>query len=238
MSPSLTPSLILSLRKRNCELPLRDDFRTTIERLKGNVQCENQEIHQALRLLLASTITARAEIVYRHLACYHLWRIDNSDKSRGPLISAFAQHSEVSDTTMKFQIRSKGPLISDILEMLELNEEIQPTVVLGTKTPWAVVIVIVMLIQPMIKATADRRAISNTVRDLLQDYKDEDWQHPSLASDSVRDVIQCACGFHFEPRPRGRQSRVITPPPEGGLHKFNLVGSSSRSQEVSRQKFE
>ena len=235
MSLSLAPTLLLRPCNRNGDrngdlkdkLSRREEFRTAIERLKGNVPRESQELHQALQLLSASTITTHAGTIYRHLADYHVWHINNSDKSRGPLISTFARHTGASETTIQSQMRSKGLLVSIILETLHLDKG---TIVSGERTPWAVVIVLLMLIQPTIKAKSNNQDIFKFLKDILLDYEDEDWQQPSFLTDSVLDVIQTASGIRLEPRSRGRQSRIIIPPP-GGLLKLKLV--RSRSQEES-----
>jgi hypothetical protein len=230
MSLSLAPTLLLRPCNRNGdrngdlkdELSPRGEFRTAIERLKGNVPRESQELHQALQLLSASTITTHAGIIYRHLADYH---IKKSEESRGPLISTFARHTGVSETTIQSQMRSKGLLVSIILETLHLDKR---TIVSDERTPWAVVIVLLMLVQPKIKTKSNNQDISEFLKDILLDYKDEDWQQPSFLTDSVLDVIQTASGFRLEPRSRGRQSRIILPS-KGGLLKLKLV--RSRSQE-------
>lgn len=218
MSLSLPPNFLL-----DDESSLQKRFRTAIARLKGNIPRENQELHPALQYLLAGKIMTYAGIISRHLAEYHLWHINNSEKCRGPLISTFAQHSGVSETTIQSHLRIKGRLVSDILTTLHSGE----------KTPWAVVIVLVMLIQLAIKPKSDRRDI-DFVKELLLDYKDQDWQHPSFATNSVLDVIQTASGFYLESKSR-RQSRIIS---EVGLIKLNLVNSSSRSQEDLKPKLE
>ncbi len=200
-------------KNRNDGLSLQERFQTAIERLEGTVPRENQELHQPLQPLFASLITMHAWPIYRHLAYYHLWRIDKNE-ARGRLISNFAQYTGVTKTTIQSQMRIKGPLVHAILTKLDSGE----------KTPWAIVIVLVMLIQPMIKS--GEQDIVAFVEGLLQGYKDQKWQHPSFATDSVLDVIQIASGLRLKSNIRDRrQSRVIPPPPEGGLYKLNLPGS-------------
>ena len=220
MSLSSAPTLLEpSKGDRKDELSLQEKFQTAIERLKGTVPRENQELHQPLQPLCAYLITTRAGPIYRHLACYHLWRIEKNEVSRGQLISSFAENTGVTKTTIQSQMNIKGSLVSAILIRLQPVEKTHS----GEKTPWAIVIVLFMLIQPMIKSgTQDIVAF---VEDLLQGYEDQKWQHPSFATDSVLDVIQIASGLRLKSNIRDRQSRVIPPPPEGGLYKLDLPNS-------------
>ncbi len=72
-------------------------------------------------------------------------------------------------------------------------------------TLWAVVIVLLMLVQPKIKTKSNNQDISEFLKDILLDYtKDEDWQQPSFLTDSILDVIQTASEFRLEPRSQGR----------------------------------
>ena len=206
-------------KDRKDELSPQEGFQTAIERLEGTIPRENQELHSPLQPLFASLITMHAGPIYRHLAYYHLWRIDKNEESRGRLISDFAQYTGVAKTTIQSQMRIKGPLVSAILTRLQPGEKTHS----GKKTPWAIVIVLFMLIQPMIKSRS--QDIVAFVEDLLRGYKDQDWQHPSFATDSVLDVIQIVSRLHLKSKLRDRQSRVIKPPPEGGLYKLDLPNS-------------
>ncbi len=216
MSLSSAPTLLEpskgDRKDRKDELSLQERFQTAIKRLEGTVPRENQELHQPLQPLFASLITIHAGPIYRHLAYYHLWRIDKNE-ARGRLISDFAQYTGVAKTTIQSQMRIKGPLVSAILTKLDSGE----------KTPWAIVIVLFMLIQPMVKSGG--QDIVAFVEGLLQGYKDQKWQHPSFATDSVLDVIQIASGLRLKSNIRDRQSRVIPPPPQGGLYKLDLPDS-------------
>jgi len=171
MSLSLAPTLLLRPCNRNGDRngdlkdELREEFRIAIERLKGNVPRESQELHQALQFLSASTITTHAGIIYRHLADYHVWHINKSEEPRGPLISTFARHTGVSETTIQSQMRSKNLLVSIILKTLHLNKR---TIVSGERTPWAVVIVLLMLVQPKIKTKSNNLDISKFLEDLAR----------------------------------------------------------------------